>query len=67
MIEKLILLNLLIGVIRSLNLYDINVSNVVNLNPKNFESQIIQNRSKNVVSIVHFYSLNGIIENKFRW
>lgn len=42
----------------SLNLYDNNVSNVVNLNPKNFGDQIIQNRSKNIVSIVHFYKLD---------
>lgn len=42
----------------SLNLYDNNVSNVVNLNPKNFNDQIIQNRSKNVISIIHFYKLD---------
>jgi thiol-disulfide isomerase/thioredoxin len=41
-----------------LNLYDNNVSNVVNLNPKNFGDQIIQNRSKNIISIVHFYKLD---------
>jgi len=43
----------------SLNLYDNNLSHVVNLNPKNFDQQIIQNRPKNVVSIVHFYTLDG--------
>lgn len=41
-----------------LNLYDNNVSNVVNLNPKNFGDQIIQNRSKNIISIIHFYKLD---------
>ena len=41
--------------VASLTLYDNNISNVINLNPKNFDSQIIQNRSKNVISIVHFY------------
>lgn len=44
--------------IYSLSLYDNNLSNVVNLNPKNFGDQIIQNRSKNIVSIVHFYKLD---------
>ena len=45
--------------IHSLNLYDNNLSHVMNLNPKNFDQQIIQNRPKNVVSIVHFYTLDG--------
>ena len=44
--------------VTSLNLYDNNVSNVVNLNPKNFGDQIIQNRSKNIISIIHFYKLD---------
>ena len=37
-------------------LYDTNLSNVVNLNQKNFDTQITLNRSKNIVSIVHFYT-----------
>lgn len=60
--SKLVFITLfLFGIISTLNLYDNDVSNVVNLNPKNFDSQIIQNRSKNVISIVHFYSLDGIL------
>lgn len=38
------------------NLYDNNLSYVINLNNKNFVSQITANRSKGVVSIVHYYS-----------
>lgn len=43
---------------KSATLYDNNNSNVVNLNPKNFETQITLNRSKNIVSVVHFYKLD---------
>lgn len=43
------------------NLYDNNNSNVVNLNKKNFNSQIIDNRAKNIVSLVHYYSPDGIL------
>ena len=50
----------------SLNLYDNNVSNVVNLNPKNFGDQIIQNRSKNIISIVHFYKLDDSKSRGFK-
>ena len=39
-------------------LYDNNLSNVVNLNQKNFDTQITLNRSKNVISIVHFYTMD---------
>lgn len=39
-------------------IYDVHTSNVVNLNPKNFDTQITQNRSKNVVSFIHFYTNN---------
>jgi thioredoxin-like negative regulator of GroEL len=39
-------------------LYDTNLSNVVNLNQKNFDTQITLNRSKNIVSIVHFYTMD---------
>ena len=47
-----------LGAISAMSLYDNNLSNVVNLNPKNFGDQIIQNRSKNIISIVHFYKLD---------
>ena len=40
-------------------LYDIKDSHVINLNPKNFDSQITANRAKNVISLVHFYKLDG--------
>lgn len=36
-------------------LYDVQKSNVVNLNPKNFDTQITKTRSKTTVSFVHFY------------
>lgn len=39
-------------------LYDNNLSNVVNLNQKNFDTQITLNRSKNIVSLVHFYTMD---------
>lgn len=38
--------------------YDPQKTNVVNLNPKNFDTQITQNRSKSVVSFIHFYTKN---------
>ena len=53
-----LIIYILLSTVFSLNLYDNNVSNVVNLNPKNFGDQIIQNRSKNIISIVHFYKLD---------
>lgn len=37
-------------------LYDQHNSNVINLNKKNFDTQITANRAKNVVSIVHYYT-----------
>jgi thioredoxin-like negative regulator of GroEL len=39
-------------------LYDNNNSNVINLNKKNFDTQITLNRSKNIVSLVHYYKLD---------
>jgi len=42
----------------NLNLYELNNSNVINLNPKNFDSQITANRAKSIVSIVHYYKLS---------
>jgi hypothetical protein len=38
------------------DLYDSNNSNVINLNKKNFDTQIISNRAKKIVSIVHYYT-----------
>ena len=37
------------------SIYDDKVSLVTNLNAKNFNSQITTNRSKNMISIVHYY------------
>ena len=60
LLTKLLFFSILLsGITNAMNLYDNNVSNVVNLNPKNFDTQIIHNRSKNIVSIVHFYKLDG--------
>jgi hypothetical protein len=39
-------------------LYDGNNSNVINLNKKNFDTQITLNRSKNIVSLVHYYTMD---------
>lgn len=39
-------------------LYDANQSSLINLNPKNFDTQITNNRAKNVISFVHFYTLD---------
>ena len=43
---------------KEISLYDNNLSNVVNLNQKNFDTQITLNRSKDIVSIVHFYTMD---------
>jgi len=40
------------------SIYDDKISLVNNLNPKNFNSQITVNRSKNLISIVHYYKPN---------
>jgi hypothetical protein len=40
------------------SIYDDKVSLVTNLNAKNFNSQITMNRSKNLISIVHYYQPN---------
>ena len=50
--------------INSFPLYDINDSNVVNLNPKNYETQITKNRSKNTVSFVHYYTKDDLKSNQ---
>lgn len=52
----LIVLNLAL----SAELYDNNNSNVINLNKKNFDTQITLNRSKNIVSLVHYYKLDDL-------
>ncbi len=54
----LVLVFLILSSTIQAHLYDNNNSNVVNLNPKNFDTQITLNRSKNIVSIVHFYKLD---------
>lgn len=47
-------------------LYDVSKSNVVNLNPKNFDTQITQTRSKNVVSFIHFYTRDDLKSNGYK-
>lgn len=37
-------------------LYDAGRSTIINLNPMNFNTQITNNRNKNVISFIHFYS-----------
>lgn len=46
------------NLITSAAIYSNQNSNVVNLNPKNFDTQITQTRTKNTVSFVHFYTKN---------
>jgi hypothetical protein len=47
---------IIIAVANCMELYDSSKSNVINLNKKNFDTQIISNRSKKIVSIVHYYT-----------
>jgi len=37
-------------------LYDAGRSTLINLNPMNFDTQITNNRNKNIISFIHFYS-----------
>ena len=58
-INFVILLFLLINIIVSKNdgeLYDAGRSTLINLNPMNFDTQIINNRNKDIISFIHFYS-----------
>ena len=61
---KLVFILIFLNFVLSANdkdyLYELNNSAVMNLNDKNFNNQITFNRSKNIVSIVHYYKLNGI-------
>lgn len=47
---------LLTTLVSARDMYDKVNSYVINLNPKNFDSQIIANRAKDVISFVHFYT-----------
>lgn len=39
-------------------LYDSTTSAIINLNPMNFQTQITNNRAKNIISFVHFYKMD---------
>lgn len=52
------------SIVYSFPIYDTNKSNVVNLNTKNFETQITKNRSKNIVSFIHYYTKDDLKSNK---
>lgn len=39
-------------------LYDSGTSAIINLNPMNFQTQITNNRAKEIISFVHFYKLD---------
>lgn len=39
-------------------LYDDKTSSVINLNKKNFDNQVTAGRSKNVITLVHYYKLD---------
>lgn len=47
-------------------LYDNTKSNVVNLNPKNFDTQITHTRAKTTVSLVHFYTNDDLKSNGYK-
>jgi thiol-disulfide isomerase/thioredoxin len=58
-IHSLILIFVLFNVISSKHegeLYDAGRSTLINLNPMNFDTQITNNRNKNIISFIHFYS-----------
>ena len=53
------LIILLINVVSLKNdgeLYDSGRSTLINLNPMNFDTQITNNRNKEVIAFIHFYS-----------
>lgn len=47
-------------------LYDNAKSNVVNLNLKNWDTQIAKNRSKSTVSFIHFYKKDDLKSNGYK-
>ena len=55
---SLVILSSFITSKKEVTLYDDKVSLVSNLNGKNFNSQVTANRSKNLISIVHYYTLS---------
>ena len=58
-IQILLFLIFLINIIESKNdgeLYDAGRSTLINLNPMNFDTQITNNRNKEIISFIHFYS-----------
>jgi thioredoxin-like negative regulator of GroEL len=58
MLKALVVLTSVVVNVLTFELYGNNNSNVINLNRKNFETQITSNRAKKVVSIVHYYKPN---------
>jgi thioredoxin-like negative regulator of GroEL len=59
------LLSMIISAKKEVTLYDEKNSLVTNLNSKNFNSQITTNRSKNLISIVHYYTLSDGKSNDY--
>ena len=58
-INIIIFLFLLINIIYGKHegeLYDAGRSTLINLNPMNFDTQITNNRNKDIISFIHFYS-----------
>ena len=58
-INIIIFLFLLINIILTKHegeLYDAGRSTLINLNPMNFDTQITNNRNKDIISFIHFYS-----------
>ena len=58
-IQILLFLIFLINLIESKKdgeLYDAGRSTLINLNPMNFDTQITNNRNKEIISFIHFYS-----------
>ena len=47
-------------------LYDAGRSTLINLNPMNFDTQITNNRNKDIISFIHFYSPNDGKSNQLK-
>ena len=60
------LFSILAYIVNSVPLYSSQTSNIVNLNPKNFDTQILHSRAKNTISFVHFYTRSDGKSNTYK-
>lgn len=54
-LPKFLIILTLLSASLTASIYKNNKSNVININQKNFDTQITHNRMKNVISFIHFY------------